>query len=305
MPVMTPSAGEGLSASSSSGRSPLCAASSPELLEGARVEEQLQPRAGVELALRLLPLDALLAAHLELLCAQLVQLLHALTHRLRHAPSRHIPADRGAPYASAVPRGRARRTSRNSRDRPGRGGCRKGYTSDVRFASAPALLLVAGLLACSNPPPPPPAAAPGPLRAGVAVVAIDVPIGTPSGGFGRSRPDSDPGSPWAQTLPREHGTPPDARRAGARVERRPEDGRAGQRGPSPGDGVLARARAGTPGGGNSARALGHAQPRRAGEVFHADLPRPAARRRTSPPWRWTPIGGAGGPDRAVDCSGRT
>lgn len=65
------------------------------------------------------------------------------------------------------------------------------------------ILLGAG---CTPPEPAGPAAPqPGRLRAGVAVVDLDAPIGTPSGGYGRPIPADDPGSTFAQVLPASRG----------------------------------------------------------------------------------------------------
>jgi neutral ceramidase len=43
------------------------------------------------------------------------------------------------------------------------------------------------------------------LKAGVATVELDAPIGVPMGGYSRTRPDGDPGSPWAQRFPASRG----------------------------------------------------------------------------------------------------
>lgn len=67
-------------------------------------------------------------------------------------------------------------------------------------------LVVASLLlltACPAPKPPPPE--PGPLRAGVATRRLDLPVGIAMGGYLRTRPGSDPGSPWAKQFPASQG----------------------------------------------------------------------------------------------------
>ncbi|MFZ5440652.1 MAG: hypothetical protein ACOZQL_11635 [Myxococcota bacterium] len=65
------------------------------------------------------------------------------------------------------------------------------------------LALSLTLLAC--PQPPPAAPEPGPLLAGVATRRIDQPVGVPMGGYLRTKPASDPGSPWAQQFPASRG----------------------------------------------------------------------------------------------------
>jgi hypothetical protein len=49
-----------------------------------------------------------------------------------------------------------------------------------------------------------------PLRAGVAVVSIDVPVGAPTGGYSRNKGLDDPGSPWADKFPSTRGVHTDA-----------------------------------------------------------------------------------------------
>lgn len=46
---------------------------------------------------------------------------------------------------------------------------------------------------------------PGPLRAGVSTRRLDVPIGVAMGGYSRTRPADEPGSPWARQLPSSRG----------------------------------------------------------------------------------------------------
>lgn len=50
----------------------------------------------------------------------------------------------------------------------------------------------------------------GPLRAGVSEVVIDVPVGAPTGGYSRAKPDDDPGSRWANSFPATKGVHTDA-----------------------------------------------------------------------------------------------
>lgn len=69
-------------------------------------------------------------------------------------------------------------------------------------AFAVASLLI--LAACPAPKPPPPPE-PGPLRAGVATRRLDLPVGIAMGGYLRTRPASDPGSPWAKQFPASQG----------------------------------------------------------------------------------------------------
>lgn len=57
------------------------------------------------------------------------------------------------------------------------------------------LCVLAGAVACAPATPLPPE--PGALRAGVATVALDAPVGIATGGYGRSRKLEDPVSPWA------------------------------------------------------------------------------------------------------------
>ncbi len=59
--------------------------------------------------------------------------------------------------------------------------------------------LFTALVACGPPTPSAPKA--GPLRAGVATVVVDVPVGAPTGGYSRTASARDPGSPWAQNFP--------------------------------------------------------------------------------------------------------
>jgi hypothetical protein len=70
------------------------------------------------------------------------------------------------------------------------------------------LFVVALAASCS--PTPAPAEQGGPLRAGVATVVVDVPVGAPTGGYSRSRPPDDPGSAWANTFPSTRGVHTDA-----------------------------------------------------------------------------------------------
>ncbi|MDX2013393.1 MAG: neutral/alkaline non-lysosomal ceramidase N-terminal domain-containing protein [Myxococcaceae bacterium] len=71
-------------------------------------------------------------------------------------------------------------------------------------------LVLAGVVmaSCSPVPPPPPSG--GPLRAGVATAIVDVPVGAPTGGYSRTKPPEDPGSPWASTFPSTRGVHTDA-----------------------------------------------------------------------------------------------
>ncbi|MFT3712859.1 MAG: neutral/alkaline non-lysosomal ceramidase N-terminal domain-containing protein [Archangium sp.] len=75
------------------------------------------------------------------------------------------------------------------------------------------LLALCFTLSACPPPPPPPPAKPGPLRAGVATVKLDQPVGMAMGGYLRQRPGSDPGSTWAKQFPASRGvhTEPTAR----------------------------------------------------------------------------------------------
>ena len=69
------------------------------------------------------------------------------------------------------------------------------------------MLVIASLLlltACPSPRPPAPPE-PGPLRAGVATRRFDMPVGIALGGYLRTRPASDPGSPWATQFPASQG----------------------------------------------------------------------------------------------------
>jgi neutral ceramidase len=68
------------------------------------------------------------------------------------------------------------------------------------------LLLLVGVAACTPvTEPPPPAPEPGPLRAQVSKRHLDLPVGIAMGGYLRTRPRSDPGSPWAKQLPASRG----------------------------------------------------------------------------------------------------
>jgi neutral ceramidase len=69
-----------------------------------------------------------------------------------------------------------------------------------RLVALPLLVLVG----CSAPTPPPPPQA-GPLRAAVATRKLEAPVGVPMGGYLRTRPASDPGSPWARQFPASKG----------------------------------------------------------------------------------------------------
>jgi neutral ceramidase len=66
-------------------------------------------------------------------------------------------------------------------------------------------LVVLSLTACPAPKPMPPPPEPGPLKAGVATRKFDQPVGVAMGGYLRSRPLSDPGSPWAEQFPASRG----------------------------------------------------------------------------------------------------
>ncbi len=57
--------------------------------------------------------------------------------------------------------------------------------------------------ACPPPPAPPPE--PGPLKAQLATRRLDMPVGIAMGGYLRTRPASDPGSPWAKQFPASQG----------------------------------------------------------------------------------------------------
>lgn len=57
--------------------------------------------------------------------------------------------------------------------------------------------------ACTPPMPPAPKA--GRLQAGIATRRIDAPVGTALGGYLRTAPRTDPGSPWAKQLPASQG----------------------------------------------------------------------------------------------------
>ncbi|MDP3505085.1 MAG: neutral/alkaline non-lysosomal ceramidase N-terminal domain-containing protein [Myxococcales bacterium] len=70
-----------------------------------------------------------------------------------------------------------------------------------------ALVLVAF---SSCPPPPTPPADAGPLQAAVATTRIEVPVGAPTGGYSRSKPDDDPGSRWSTNFPSTKGVHTDA-----------------------------------------------------------------------------------------------
>ncbi len=61
------------------------------------------------------------------------------------------------------------------------------------------LALALALTACGQKPTPPPT--PGPLKAGVATVTLDAPVGTPMGGYGRKKYSGEQGSAFAQKLP--------------------------------------------------------------------------------------------------------
>lgn len=66
-----------------------------------------------------------------------------------------------------------------------------------------ALVSVFVFTACPPAPPPPPE--PGPLQASVATRRLDIPVGIAMGGYLRTRPASDPGSPWAKQFPASQG----------------------------------------------------------------------------------------------------
>lgn len=73
------------------------------------------------------------------------------------------------------------------------------------MSSRVALLLCSfALFACPQPKPTPPPE-PGPLLAAVATRLIDQPVGIAMGGYLRTRPASDPGSPWAKQFPASRG----------------------------------------------------------------------------------------------------
>lgn len=65
----------------------------------------------------------------------------------------------------------------------------------------PLSVLVVILVACGPKPPP----LPGGLKAGVATVPLNVPLGIALGGFGRNKTPADPGSPFAEKLPASRG----------------------------------------------------------------------------------------------------
>lgn len=67
------------------------------------------------------------------------------------------------------------------------------------------MLVVVSLLVLSSCPAPTPPPPPGPLRAGVATRRLDLPVGIAMGGYLRTRPASDPGSPWARQFPASQG----------------------------------------------------------------------------------------------------
>ena len=73
--------------------------------------------------------------------------------------------------------------------------------------------LALGLLTACPAPKPPPPPEPGPLLAGVATRRLELPVGIAMGGYLRTRPSSDPGSPWAVQFPASQGvhTDPTAR----------------------------------------------------------------------------------------------
>lgn len=66
------------------------------------------------------------------------------------------------------------------------------------------------VLCLSSCPPPPPPSTGGPLKAGVATVVVDVPVGAPTGGYSRTKPADDPGSRWANNFPSTKGVHTDA-----------------------------------------------------------------------------------------------
>lgn len=70
-----------------------------------------------------------------------------------------------------------------------------------RLALCSLLLL---FTACPPPPAPPPPE-PGPLKAQVATRRLDLPVGIAMGGYLRTRPSTDPGSPWARQFPASQG----------------------------------------------------------------------------------------------------
>ncbi len=74
-------------------------------------------------------------------------------------------------------------------------------------------VVLAAACAPVTPPIPEPKPEPGPLRAQVATRLLEVPVGIAMGGYLRSRPRTDPGSPWAKQLPASQGvhTEPTAR----------------------------------------------------------------------------------------------
>lgn len=67
------------------------------------------------------------------------------------------------------------------------------------------LSLTSLLVFCACPPPTPLPPEPGPLQLGVATRRLELPVGIALGGYLRTRPASDPGSPWAKQFPASQG----------------------------------------------------------------------------------------------------
>ncbi|MGV3624525.1 MAG: neutral/alkaline non-lysosomal ceramidase N-terminal domain-containing protein [Archangium sp.] len=68
------------------------------------------------------------------------------------------------------------------------------------------LLFLSCLIFCACPKPvEPPPPEPGPLQAATATRRLDIPIGITMGGYSRSRPSDEPGSPWAKQMPSSRG----------------------------------------------------------------------------------------------------
>jgi hypothetical protein len=65
------------------------------------------------------------------------------------------------------------------------------------------LFLMFAAMSCSPPPL-------RPLQAGVATTLVEVPVGAPTGGYSRTKPDNDPGSRWSANFPSTKGVQTDA-----------------------------------------------------------------------------------------------
>jgi hypothetical protein len=63
------------------------------------------------------------------------------------------------------------------------------------------LFALAALTFACGPKPAPPPPVPGPLKAGVATLPLDAPVGLPMGGYGRKKVAGEQGSPFAEKLP--------------------------------------------------------------------------------------------------------